>query len=202
MGKALSAFPLCLVLYCFILRPGCRDFYTLTETFCDTIFGIMDYEDTRVYIMTVENIAFIMMFNLMLGGHIAHHFRYSCVYVFTRLSSRRGWYAARALEIIVTAVLYCLFYVGSVLLISLNASQKPLDVVTLNRVLLVFLFSFLFVSSTTLLANILSLRYGTAVGFFITEGVTLTLLALLTATYRIKAAVLLNPIAFLNLFDQ
>lgn len=199
--KALIAIPLCLILYCYELSPGAKSNMELTAVFAQIIFGVIDFEYSYVYIMTIENIAFIILFNLLFSGHITSHFRYSCVYVFSRLTDRKKWYSKRALEIMSTAFLYSFLYVLMALLVSMNAAGKPLDVLTLYRVLLVFLFAFLIVSSTTLLINILALRFGTAPGLFMVEGALFALIALLMFTYKNSVLVMMNPLACLNLFQ-
>ena len=59
--KSLIAIPLCLLLYCYNLMPGANAGGSLVETFAKTVFGVMNFEYTYVYAMTVENIAFILL---------------------------------------------------------------------------------------------------------------------------------------------
>jgi len=200
--RALLALPLCLVLYCYELEPGCRAGFSLTQTFCAILFGALDYQNSYVYVMTIENIAFILLFNLMFASYISGHFRYSCVYVFSRVSNRKTWYFKRVAELLACALLYVVLYVGCVLLISMNASQQPLTPVALARVGMVCLFSFFLVGSITLASNLLALRFGTAVGLLVTTGVLLAFLALLLFFHESRWAILLNPLACLNLFNS
>ncbi len=202
LAKALVALPLCLVLYCYELEPGCRAGYSLIQAFCAILFGAVDYQNSYVYIMTIENIAYIFLFDLMFAAHITGHFRYSCVYVFTRIHSRKKWSLARMAELLACAFVYAFLYVGGVLMISINAAQQPLTTTALIRVGMVFLFSFFLLSSTALSVNLLSLRYGTAIGLLVTVGSVLGLVALLLVFHAHPVAVLLNPLACLNLFNS
>ena len=102
--KALSAVPLCLILYCFNLIPGSQAGESLTDVFTKTIFGKLDYQYSYVYAMAAENVAFILLFDILFAGHLTGHFRYSCVYVFTRIRSRRQWYFSRVGELTVCAL--------------------------------------------------------------------------------------------------
>ncbi len=199
--KAFIAVPLCFVLYSFHLASAPSSL-SLSEQLEIMVFGKMDFNYSYAYIMTIENIAFIMLFNLMFSTHITTHFRYSCVYVFSRLRDRRRWYAARMLEIIICALIYTLLYVISVLVICMIVTGRPLDSVTLYRCFMVFLFSFLIVCSSTLLINLLALKFGTGAGFFIVEGIIFALVVIFMLTYDLPWAAYVNPLACLNLFNS
>ena len=200
--RSLFSLPLAFILCLHLLKPGCRSFSTPTDVFFDSLFGAMDFDNRRVYILTVENIAYIVVFHLLFGSHISEHFRYGCVYVFSRLHNRTRWYLRRVAEILLCCLLYSSFYIMSVLLICCNAASGSADSFLLVRVLLVFLFSFVIMGTTTVLTNLLSLRYGTAPSIFITEFLFFGLIAILTLTYKNSFLVLANPVAFLNLFNN
>ena len=199
--KVLSAVPLCLILYCFNLIPGSQAGESLTDVFTKTIFGKLDYQYSYVYAMAAENVAFILLFDILFAGHLTGHFRYSCVYVFTRIRSRRLWYFSRIGELTVCALLYSFLYVLCSLLVSINATQKLPDGLLLQRVALVFLFAFALVLASAVSVNLLALRFGTAVGFFSVAAVIFGLIALLILTYRNRVLVMFNPLACLNLFQ-
>jgi hypothetical protein len=201
--KTVAALPLCLVLFCYYFLPNYQtQLGSFSEAFCSMIFGSMDMENERVYLLTVENIAFIMLFNIMYTGYITSHFRYSCVYVFSRIKSRKGWFSARAAEIMIFAAVYDLFYILGASAICAAATGSGPNYVALYRMIIVYVFTFLVLVNTTLLINIIALRLGTAPGFFIVQGIVFGLIALLLATYDTKIMVILNPISCLNLFNQ
>lgn len=163
---------------------------------------MIDFEDHHVYILLIENVAYVIVFHLLFGGHIARHFRYSCAYVFSRLKNRKAWFLKRVLELLTYAAIYDFLYVGCILLVSMNAASQMPDRFLVLRAVLILFFSFLLLAITVLIVNLLSLRLGTASGLFVTESVIMGLIGLLTVTYRYPLLVYLNPVAFLNLFDQ
>lgn len=201
--KTLAALPLCLILFCYYFLPSYQtSLGSFSDAFCSMIFGSMDMENERIYLLTVENIAFILLFNIMFTGYITSHFRYSCVYVFSRIKSRKSWFSARALEIVIFAAVYDLFYILGTSAICIAATGTWPNYVAIYRVIIVYVFTFLILVNTTLLINIIALRIGTAPAFFVVEGIVFGLIALLLATYDIRAMVIINPISCLNLFNQ
>lgn len=201
--KTMTAIPLCLVLYCFDLIPGARLGASFEEVFPLLMFGEMFFEfdlSIALYIRIVENITFVFLFDLLFSDHLAGHFRYSCVYVFTRIQSRQKWYLCRATELAVCAFLYSLLYTASIVFVSIVATQRLPDRLFLQNIAAVFLFAFLLVTSSSVAVNILKLKIGTATGVFTVAGILFILIGLLMRSYQIPVLFILNPLACLNLF--
>lgn len=201
LSKALLAIPLALALHCFELISQPEAVRSM-ELFLGKVFGRLTLNNDGIYLLAIENLAFVLVFNLLYATCISEHFRYSCVYVFSRQRSRRAWYFRRVGELVLYAVLYLLLYLVCVLLVCLRRSTLPLEAGDWGKFAVVFLFSLSIVMDTTLAINLLAMRWGVTVSFFLVQGVLSSLILLAIWTSNIPWMVQINPISCMNLFDQ
>lgn len=201
LKKALLAIPLALALHCLALISQPEPMPAM-ELLLGKVFGRITLNNNGIYLLAIENLAFVLVFNLLYATCISEHFRYSCVYVFSRQRSRRAWYFRRVGELVLYAVLYLLLYLGCVLLVCLRCSTLPLEPGDWGKFAVVFLFSLSIVMDTTLAINLLAMRWGVTVSFFLVQGVLSSLILLAIWTSNIPWMVQINPISCMNLFDQ
>lgn len=201
LKKALLAIPLALALHCLALISQPEPMPAM-ELLLGKVFGRITLNNNGIYLLAIENLAFVLVFNLLYATCISEHFRYSCVYVFSRQRCRRAWYFRRVGELVLYAVLYLLLYLGCVLLVCLRCSTLPLEPGDWGKFAFVFLFSISIVVDTTLAINLLAMRWGVTVSFFLVQGVLSSLILLAIWTCNIPWMVQLNPISCLSLLDQ
>ena len=201
LGKTLFAIPLCAVLsaYDFISEP--LDLNVL-DIFISKVLGRVTSYNNSSYILTVQNLSFVIIFNFAFSGYIANHFRYSCVYVFSRLRSRRHWYYSRVIEIMIYDLIYLILFFGCNLFVCIQKSTMEFEPASLGTIAALFGFSFLLVINTTLAINLLSMKWGTTVSFFSIQTVLFLLIALAFFFYDISWAVILNPVSCLDFLNK
>lgn len=196
--KTFLAIPLCILLSCYdlISQP---DMYDIEELFVQKIFGRISFYDSSAYFITMQNLVFVILFNLIFSGYIASYFRYSCVYVFSRLKNRRSWYSSRIVELMIYAFIYVTLFLGGNLIVCIHKSVLSLESEAWKTIFLLLFLSFLLVVNTTLAINILSIRWGTTMSFFVIQVLMFLLVLLAIFTCNITWAAVINPVSCLNI---
>ena len=165
------------------------------------LFGSMVSDSKEMFLIIVQNIIFIVLFSALFSGYISAHFRYSCVYVFSRLKSRRRWFAERALELMITAALYAAVYIGVTLMICCASSNAPFLREHLGSLLLLYLCALLITVNITLGINLLSLRFGSTVSFFVVQAALAGFIYLALNTAVSAPCAWLNPLSCILILD-
>lgn len=200
-AKTLLAIPLCLILSAYDFISAQLDI-SVIDMFVQKIMGRVTSYDSSSYILTVQNISFVIIFNFAFCDYIASHFRFGCVYVFSRLRSRWTWYYSRVIELVIYAFLYLVLFFGGTLLICICKSTRAFEITSLRTVAFLLAFSFFIVVNSTLAINLLSIRWGATVSFFAVEAILFFLIALSFFTHDIAWAVSLNPMSCLDLLNK
>lgn len=124
----------------------------------------------NIFLLDIQQLYFLIVFNLIFANQIVDHFRYSCIYVFSRIKNRKKWFLRCSLELWVIASLYSFLYVGTLFFIgSLSAKFY----ITTNDLWIAFVLWFkvnVICYITTLLLNIISIRLGSVLAFIIIFG--------------------------------
>ncbi len=133
------------------------------------LFGTMLSDPKEMYTIVVQNMIFVVLFSVLFAGYIAGHFRFSCVYVFSRLKSRRGWFVQRGCELMLSAALYTAVYMAVTILICNAGSTAKFPAEHVSDVLLLYVCAWLIVVNITFTINLMSLRLGSTVSFFVSQ---------------------------------
>lgn len=139
----------------------------------------------------------VFLFSLLFGNSISEFLGPGCSMFFVRLSDRRQWVWGRIARIYMLALAYTGLYLTVEVLIAMGSVTEPrLDrQLCLTVIELMMLLSLVF-TVTCLLANVVSIRCGTAIGIF-----SVFILVMLLETVGImlfdrKLNVILNPFCF------
>lgn len=162
------------------------------------IYGEITISGLISYLPVMKSLAFMLVFNVLYANELSSHFRHSCVFVFSRLKTRRQWYLRQVGKL----ALYCLgfiyLYVGVILGRCTARSSLPVTGDLAATVALITVFSFFITFTTTLAINLATISWGTARAFGITQIVFCVLVVIFIFTYRIPLLCAINPVSFLR----
>lgn len=198
--KILSACPLAFIKCINELVSEVRD-YSITDLVSYQIYGKISSPDGEMLVLVLQNMIFMIVFQIMFADYISKHFRYSCVYVFTRLQNRKKWYVCRIAELAVAAVFYLALYIGTITLICTGKSTYPLTGADIKALVLLMISAFFLVWNATVLVNTISLRWGMMAGFFFVQAGLAVLYALSKVSMAYPSLTMINPIACINILN-
>lgn len=147
------------------------------------IMGQMTTDNATVFIFLVDSLFYLIIFNLLYGNFIYDDFRYSSVYLFSRLKSRKTWFYKKSLELLGITIVYTLIFLLTNLWLSKMNTVQAINSETLIIFGLLFTRLVLLLFLTTILINLLSIRFGNALGF-ITVYIGVVMLIFLAASHQ------------------
>ena len=197
-AKTIAAIPLCLVLSSFSLlsEPEKIDVISL---FIHHLFGTMSLDTHGTFLLVMENMLFLLLFQLLFADHISRHVRLGGVYILSRVQSRNRWYFSRILELTGYASLYVLFYFLTLLWVSARRSTLPVNMSQFSMVVLLWMLSVLLAIQISTITNLAALYRGTAVAVFAVMCGFVILIMHAVIGNSIPAMRWLNPMACLGL---
>jgi hypothetical protein len=183
---------------------------SINDILGNALFEVARVGGMTVYVLIIERMYFIFIFNMIYGTFIYHDFQVSGIYLFTRLKDRKKWLYKSSIEVLIFAMTYTFLFLSTLLVICTYSSTYRLDGETIRMMGSLFVFITLFLTATTLIINLLAIRFNSGVGFFIVYVVLLLLTTLLLQSERLLSVdeepyfMLLNPVAaiILNLSED
>lgn len=149
---------------CFLTAPG-SVFIPVEEYFAGFYVGRVTEGDITTIVFAMENITFVLLFIILFGNSISEKTQHVPAYFFTRVRDRGKWFAGECVRLSGTAVVYVLLYCMVNLLISLVLTGAYPNRRLAWEFIFFFLVSAALVIMMTVLANILTLKLGTAPAF-------------------------------------
>lgn len=199
--KCLTGFLLGLILSAFDLI-SVPDSINVLDAFAFKVFGRISFQDESVYVVAMQNLLFVVVCNILFADFISSHFRTSCVYVFSRIHNRTKWFRKQVRALLTRTAMFTGCYLVSIFFVCVRKSSIPVQVTELYPLFVIVLFSIFLCFTTTLLINLLSIRWGTTVGFLSSQILLFTLVFMSTATSHIQVLTVLNPVSCLNILER
>lgn len=199
--KTFIGVPLCLVMSVFDLISSTRS-YNVVEAFAYKVFGTISFQDEGVFLLTMQNLLFVVVCNILFADSLSAHFRTGCVYVFSRIHNRSRWFFKQVISLMAKTSIFTCLYLLTTLLICACKSNETVQIKDLYSLVLIFVFSLLLCGLTTLSVNLLSIRWGTTVGFIFVQLSLFSLIFVGTITYKSPVAIALNPVSCLNVLGH
>lgn len=170
---------------------------TVSERLWHCIFGSVTAGEIQSLVPSMENIGAVFLFCLLFGNHISAFFGAGSSMFFTRLSDRRQWGWRKIVEVYMLALAYTVLYLTVEVLIAVGSVTEPrLDrKLCLTVIALTMLLSLVF-SVTCLVANFVSMRYGSAIGIFCVFVLVIVLETVGIMLFDHKLTIILNPFCF------
>lgn len=156
----------------------------ISSMLIEKVFSQMSNVDSRVSIIVLEKLFYIILFNILYGNFIYENFRCSSVYVFSRLKSRKGWFYKNILQLLIFSASYTGIFLGVNLLICLKCSNGYIDNKAIATLTMLFFVITIILALTTLGINLISIRYGNTIGYIIVYSIIMFLVVLAINMYK------------------
>ncbi len=172
--------------------------YTLKQMLVSRIFDVKSIYEEKTLILAVNSIYFIVIFHICFGTYIYKDFISNGAYIFTRLKSRRVWFYRKSMDIIKFSMLYSFLFVGTLLTICRIFVGKPLEIDIIYTVFFLWFSSSVLIIMSTLLINMLSIFYGSHIGFIFGYA---TLVFLIAASINFEKIPLIGKYTYVSLIN-
>lgn len=174
------------------------------------IFEQVTDDNSKAFLIMLSNILYLVLFNIFFGNMISEDFRFSSVYLFSRLKNRRVWFYKRAFELVMISSVYTVFFLGSNILVCMFCSTRNIEINDLKIFLILFGLITMILAITTIIINLISIRLGSTTAF-ITVYICVVMLIFLSTKHESIPLLgkyyyvrVFNPLSgiVLNLFDN
>ncbi|MDR1068428.1 MAG: hypothetical protein LBL36_04195 [Clostridiales Family XIII bacterium] len=129
------------------------------------IFASTTQSDVTMFVLTIGNLYFLFVFNLLFGTYLFKDINENGIALFSRVRNRQKWWRAKAAGLILFAFLYTFIVITLLIIISGRESTAGIDgAAVLAAIRLVYLFTALSALST-LLINVAALKWGSVTSF-------------------------------------
>lgn len=166
-GKLLRIISIVPVTFLFSLYSLISDKHDIAigSMLTERIFGTVTDDTKKAFLLVLSNILYLVLFNIFFGNMISEDFRFSSVYLFSRLKNRRIWFYKRALELIMISSVYTVLFLGSNLLVCMFCSTREIEINDLRIFLILFGLITMILAITTIIINLISIRLGSTTAF-------------------------------------
>lgn len=133
----------------------------------NNIYGQVSIGDAKAFIMVFENLFYIILFNILFGNYIYQDFQYSSIYLFSRTKNREKWFYKKSTEVLFVSMIYTVLFLCMNLFVCCFNNKNKCDIATYKVMLVLFAMITMFLSISTILINIISIRFGNSIGFIV-----------------------------------
>ncbi len=151
---------------CFLSHYGSVDI-PIEEYFAGFFVGRVTQGDITTIVFAMENLAFVLLFIILFGNSISEKTGYVPAYYFTRERNRGKWFAKECVKLSGMAAIYVLLYCAVLFIISCILTGANINRELILEILFFFVVSAALIIMMTVLANILTLKLGTAPAFIV-----------------------------------
>jgi hypothetical protein len=132
---------------------------------CSKIFSSTTSAGITKFVLTIGNLYFLFLFNLLYGIYIFNDANNCGIYIFSRLKDRRGWFNGKVRTVILFSLCYMALVVICFVMVSLWQIRSWPDRKMLATALLMFCFLTVLAALTTTAISALSFWCGSVVAF-------------------------------------
>lgn len=199
--KIIIIIPAALLLHidCFLSSYGSVDI-PVEEYFAGFFVGRVTEGDITTIVFAMENLAFVLLFIILFGNSISEKTGFVPAYYFTRERSRGKWFAKECVKLSGMAAIYVLLYCAVLFIISCTLTGAHINRRLIMEVLFFFAVSAALIIMMTVLANILTLKLGTAPAFICVCVIVLGL-CILAISCQNPILNFINPMCYVQLQD-
>lgn len=142
------------------------------------IFERVAVGDLRVFVLMIDKLVYMVLFHILYGNLISEEFRYNSVYLFSRIGDRKKWFYKKSVILFLFSVSYTFVFLSTNLFLCMGSSTQRLSYRDIGIFFTLFLIISLTLMFTTLIMNLISLKFGSSIGFIITYSVIVILIFL------------------------
>jgi hypothetical protein len=160
-------------------------------------FGRVSSSDAQMFIMTIESLGTILLFNILFGNRIAVYFGESRTMIFTRIPDKRLWGIGRVIGVYKDAVIYTFLMVFINFVVSaINTVGWILDRWVLMVLFFICLSWSILLTMTCILVNLLSIKHEIAISVTIVAISVLLLEYIALVFFENEHNIIFNPLCF------
>lgn len=165
--KCLSILPILFVCKSSMFIDDRNAIEPVAELFLKNIFtGNPSRTETDIVTVMFDLIE-LVLFNLLYGAYIYRDLYENSVYIFVRQRNRAKWFRQRLMELFGYCVVYNTIFLGTIFALSVFWSNYAVDNVAINAFVSTYVMLLMFSYWTTVVINILAVRFGSTFSFII-----------------------------------
>lgn len=138
---------------------------SVQEMLAGCLFGAAETGDIKTYALVLEKSYYILIFNMIFGTYIYNDFLVSSIYLFSRLRDRKKWFNNKVVELVGFALTYTFLFLSILFIICAVSSNYQVDKSTFQMLGILWLLVTLFLTVTTLIINLIAIKFNSSVGF-------------------------------------
>lgn len=136
--------------------------------FLSNLYGGSYGKDKIQIVVSVIGFFGILLLNLLFGDYISKDFRTNSEYIFVRVKNKSKWYDKKCFQLFLYCCLGTMIYIAMYMGGAISKTVLPLAISDMTVMFSSYIMLTLFTYFTTLFINLLSILYGTSIGFIAT----------------------------------
>lgn len=172
--------------------------------FLSNLYGGSYGKEKIEIVVSVVGFFGILLLNLLFGDYISKDFYTNSEYIFVRVKKKSKWYHKKCFQLFLYCCLGTMIYIAMYMGGAISKAAFPVTISDITVMLNSYIMLTLFAYFTTLFINILSILYGTSIGFIATYSFVILsemltfLLQNMKENIGVKIIHLLNPMSNLT----
>lgn len=145
--------------------PGANADIEIKDLFSHHVFDVYGIMKRKALVLAMENLVFIVYFNLLFGNYIHNYFVKGSVFIFSRIQNRRKWFRIQSIQLYGICIIFTFVYLVMQLGVSIYSSMQMPDLECL-KVFLIFWIAFsVILMISTFGINLGAIKFGTVKAF-------------------------------------
>lgn len=145
--------------------------YTSSSVHSFFPYKVFDYNEVwkqKSLVLAMEQIVFVVYFNLMFGSYISSCFDKGSIFLFSRIENRRRWFWNKSMELFIITGMEVMLYLLLCLGLTMYQCAALPTIECIGDFILLWISCMTILFISTLFINVLGIKFGTNIGFFIT----------------------------------
>lgn len=134
-------------------------------------YKVFDYNEVwkqKSLVLAMEQVVFVVYFNLMFGSYISSCFEKGSIFLFSRIENRRRWFWKKSKELFMITGMEVMLYLLLCLGLTMYQCAAFPTIECIGDFILLWFSCVTILFLSTLCINVLGIKYGTNIGFFLT----------------------------------
>lgn len=145
--------------------PGANEEIPIKDLFSNHIFDVYGIMKNKALVLAMENLMFIVYFNLFFGNYIYNYFVKGSVFTFSRIQNRRKWCWKQSIQLYGISVIFAFLYLVMQLGVSMYSSMQMPDLECLKSFLIFWAAFSVILMLSTFSINLCAIQFGTVKAF-------------------------------------
>lgn len=116
--------------------PGANADIAIKDLFSSSIFDVYGIMKKKALVLAMENMMFIVYFNLFFGNYIYNYFVKGSVFTFSRIQNRKKWFWKQSIKLYGLCIIFAFFYLFMQLAVCMYSSMQMPDLKCMKKFLI------------------------------------------------------------------